>query len=134
VPERTVIFTTHNMDEAERVCDRVGIIDRGKMLVCDRPDNLKKSVGDGDVLEITAGGIKNKKKLENKLKKSLGKGLRGITFIENRLILRTPDGARQLPAITEIMKKEKVDIEDIRFRWNTLEDVFINLTGRSLRQ
>ena len=50
--EKTVILTTHNMDEAERLSDRVAIIDRGKLLLTDTPDRLKKSIGEGDILEI----------------------------------------------------------------------------------
>ena len=54
--DKTVIFTTHNMDEAERVSERVAIIDRGKLLKLDTPDNLKKSIGEGDILELTLQG------------------------------------------------------------------------------
>ncbi len=50
--EKTVIFTTHNMDEAERISDRVAIIDQGKLLQLDTPAHLKKSIGEGDILEL----------------------------------------------------------------------------------
>ncbi len=50
--EKTVILTTHNMDEAERLSDRVAIIDHGKLLLLDTPDNLKRTVGEGDILEL----------------------------------------------------------------------------------
>ncbi|MHC1783370.1 MAG: hypothetical protein AB9891_11565 [Anaerolineaceae bacterium] len=50
---KTVILTTHNMDEAERVADRVAIIDHGQLLVLDSPQALKASVGEGDILEIS---------------------------------------------------------------------------------
>lgn len=51
--EKTIILTTHNMDEAERMADRVAIIDHGKLLLLDTPDNLKKSIGEGDMRENT---------------------------------------------------------------------------------
>src|SRR5512136_932226 len=53
---KTIILTTHNMDEAERVADRIAIIDRGELRVLDTPDALKRSVGEGDVLEIALNG------------------------------------------------------------------------------
>jgi len=50
--KKTIIITTHNMDEADRLSDRVAIIDFGKLLLADTPQNLKKTVGEGDVLEF----------------------------------------------------------------------------------
>ena len=50
--EKTIILTTHNMDEADRLADRVAIIDYGKLLLLDTPDSLKKSIGEGDILEV----------------------------------------------------------------------------------
>ena len=50
--KKTVILTTHNMDEAERLADRVAIIDHGQLLVVDTPEELKRTVGEGDVLEV----------------------------------------------------------------------------------
>ncbi len=78
--EKTVIFITHNMDEAERISDRVTIIYRGKLLQLDTPEHLKKSIGKGDILEL------------------------------------------------------RVQVSSMKMRENTLEDVFIHLTGRRLRQ
>jgi ABC-2 type transport system ATP-binding protein len=133
-PEKTVIFTTHNMDEADRVCDRIGIIDHGKMLTCDTSENLKSSIGEGDVLEIRFEGKIQKNKLENSLKAILGTKLKSLTILDNLLILRMAETSKNLPLVTTILNEEKLNIVDIRFRWNTLEDVFIKLTGRSLRQ
>lgn len=131
---KTVIFTTHNMDEAERICDRVGIIDRGKLLVADTPEKLKKSIGEGDILEISFKDDKEAQKIEKILKNRLGKKLKKITRVGSRIILLIPDIAINLPLITSIINDEKAKLEDIRIRWNSLEDVFINLTGRSLRE
>ena len=50
--EKTIILTTHNMDEADRLADRVAIIDHGKLLLLDTPQNLKRTVGEGDILEL----------------------------------------------------------------------------------
>jgi ABC-2 type transport system ATP-binding protein len=132
--KKTIVFTTHNMDEADRVCNRVGIIDRGKLLIADSPENLKKSVGEGDVLEITLQNERQASRLENKLKEKLGAKLKDSTCIGPRLVLRSLDTAKSLPLITSAISDDKAVLEDIRFRWNSLEDVFINLTGRSLRE
>jgi ABC-2 type transport system ATP-binding protein len=132
--KKTVVFTTHNMDEAERICDRVGIIDRGKLLVTDSPDNLKKSIGEGDILEITLGNEKEATRLEKILRTRLEKRFKSIVHVGTRLILRTLNTAANLPLITSALSEEKITLEDIRIRWNSLEDVFINLTGRSLRE
>jgi ABC-2 type transport system ATP-binding protein len=131
---KTVVFTTHNMDEAERICDRVGIIDRGKLLVTDSPDNLKKSIGEGDILEITLGNEKEASRLEKILRTRLEKRFKSIVHVGTRLILRTLNTAANLPLITSALSEERITLEDIRIRWNSLEDVFINLTGRSLRE
>ena len=50
--DKTVLFTTHNMDEAERVSTRVAIIDEGKLIKLDTPEELKKSIGQGDIMEL----------------------------------------------------------------------------------
>lgn len=142
-PAKTVVFTSHNMDEVERICDRVAIIDHGKMLVLDTPGNLKRWAGEGDIIELT---IKNEKEIREKVNEDLIKRLsvalatqlneklKEFTMMDGRIILRVLDGAHQLPIILGILGANEVTYSDIAFRWNTLEDVFIKLTGRSLRQ
>ena len=62
--QKTIILTTHNMDEADRIADRVAIIDHGKLLVLDTPEALKRSIGEGDVLELEVRQISAEKALE----------------------------------------------------------------------
>lgn len=132
--KKTVIFTTHNMDEAERICNRVGIIDKGRLLVTDTPENLKKSIGEGDILEISLGSEEESIRIAKALKEKMGKKLKSATNMGSQLMLRTIDTASNLSIITSAIESEKASINDIRIRWNSLEDVFINLTGRSLRE
>jgi len=127
---KTVIVTTHNMDEAERIADRVAIIDSGKLLRLDTPDNLKLSIGEGDILEMRLGGLTTGiEKAEERLK-SLGLE---ISRWEDALTVRSMDVLSRIVEIHQVLQKEKIEIREMKIRQNTLEDVFIHLTGKSLR-
>jgi len=130
--DKTVIFTTHNMDEADRVSDRVAIIDRGKLLQLDTPGNLKKSIGEGDIIELT---IKNED--INKLSYIIGdlerKGMQ-ILKSEEKLIIKSMNMIEQVHGIYKILESAHIQVIEMSMRENTLEDVFIYLTGRRLRQ
>lgn len=130
--EKTVIFTTHNMDEADRVSDRVAIIDQGKLLKLDTPGNLKKSIGEGDLLELTVQGEREQRlrKAEEKLKKE---GF-SIVGLEPQLIIKAMDLVPKIPKVYAILESEGLAVLQMYMRENTLEDVFIHLTGRGLRQ
>ncbi len=130
--EKTVILTTHNMDEAERLADRVAIIDRGKLLLVDTPDKLKKSIGEGDILEIEL--IKQNNATTQKAVKLLSSLVENVTSAGNILIIKTKDVVGKIQAITNILKDNNFKTGEIKMRSNTLEDVFIHLTGRTLRE
>jgi ABC-2 type transport system ATP-binding protein len=129
---KTIVLTTHNMDEAERVADRIAIIDRGRLLVLDTPDALKHSVGEGDVLEI---GLKeNGAQREMALAALAGMAQARISPSDGVLHVRALDVVNLLPDIVERLKAAGVPLGEVRLRENTLEDVFIELTGRRLRE
>ena len=130
--EKTVIFTTHNMDEAERVSDRVAIIDRGKLLKLDTPGNLKRSIGEDDLLELTVQGEREPglRRAEEKLIKE---GF-SIVGLEPQLIIKAMDLVPKIPKVYAILESEGLTVSQMHMRENTLEDVFIHLTGRGLRQ
>ena len=130
--DKTVIFTTHNMDEAERVSDRVAIIDRGKLLQLDTPANLKKSIGEGDILELNLQ-VKDDTSLNRATKILEKKGL-GIMKAGHKLIIKSRNLIEQVHAIYKVLESENIQITEMNMRENTLEDVFIHLTGRRLRQ
>ncbi|MFO7370518.1 MAG: ABC transporter ATP-binding protein [Bacteroidales bacterium] len=128
---KTVILTTHNMDEADRMAHRVAIIDYGKLLLLDTPHNLKRTIGEGDLLEIVP---------EN------GSGNDADSFIDqvsaldpqikinpHSLLFRHPDMLEIMPSIKRIADETGFKIAEFKLRQNTLEDVFIHLTGRNLR-
>jgi ABC-2 type transport system ATP-binding protein len=129
--EKTVILTTHNMDEADRLADRVAIMDYGKLLLLDTPRNLKKTVGEGDILEIVpeAGN-------EEKAAIFAEKAAAIITMVSKSpgsIIFKHPNMADHIPEIKHVAETAGLTIAEIRLRENTLEDVFIHLTGRNLR-
>jgi ABC-2 type transport system ATP-binding protein len=130
---KTIILTTHNMDEADRLADRVAIIDRGELLVLDTPEALKRGVGEGDVLEITLEG---QDVIVDSVMASLKKLSIEASFhlAHDTLIARAPHVVGLISGIVEILEKEGVKTGDVRLRQTTLEDVFIHLTGRMLRE
>jgi len=129
---KTVILTTHNMDEADRLSDRVAIIDNGKLLLTDTPENLKKTVGIGDVLEIVIQGDsgKNVNKAVELLQTVSGK----FAVAGDCIILREKNVIELIPAITSKLQEGSFMCAEIKLRANTLEDVFIQLTGKRLRE
>ncbi|MFH1852333.1 MAG: ABC transporter ATP-binding protein [Candidatus Neomarinimicrobiota bacterium] len=127
--EKTVILTTHNMDEADRLADRVAIIDQGQLLKLDTPTNLKRSIGEGDLLEIAVDQAAD----EVAILAAIRPICQTVTCRDGRLILRAPHLVGLLPEITARLAGLGVPAREITLRENTLEDVFIHLTGRTLR-
>jgi len=129
--KKSVIITTHNMDEADRMADRVAIMDQGKLLQLDTPENLKRSVGEGDILDlrVSAPASDNMERaLENLRKNGFIPVLR-----EENLTIRGRELIPRIHRVYTYMENEQVSIVEMKMRVNTLEDVFIHLTGKSLR-
>jgi len=137
--KKTVILTTHNMDEADRMADRVAIIDHGELLVLDTPEALKRSVGEGDVLEISLNGQASDEAKVQAALAGLSNG--GGAAVAPRLAIahgvvtvRALNAVSMLPVILEALAGAGLQPGETRVRQNTLEDVFIQLTGRRLRE
>jgi len=127
----TILLTTHNMEEADDLCDELVIIDYGKIIAHGRPNELKQRLGEGDVIEFKVEE-KNRPKRDEIISR-----LKQLDFIKwakkvgkGRIILNGLDCLRR---ISEIMDAVQVKMLDISIRKNTLEDVFLDLTGRRLR-
>ena len=132
---KTVILTTHNMDEAERMADRVAIIDHGSLLVVDTPAALKRSVGEGDVLEIELSPGQAELALRAVQAAEQASALQaGVSSGSHALVIRARGAASLLPGVLEALQSAGVQPGEVRLRANTLEDVFISLTGRRLRE
>jgi ABC-2 type transport system ATP-binding protein len=123
---KTVILTTHNMDEAERLADRVAIIDHGKLLVCGAPDELKRSLGAGDVLELEVGAaLEQAAALAREL-------FARVSTVNHSLVIRDHALIDRLSLFLEKLRVANIEQNEIKLRTNSLEDVFLSLTGRRL--
>ena len=129
---KTVILTTHLMDEADRLSDRVAIIDHGQLLKLDTPKNLKKEVGEGDIVELTLSN-KNSNAEVIKHLESLD-DIMSVVELEGKINLRAFNAVGKLPKIIGALEESNINIDDLAIRQNTLEDVFIELTGTGLRE
>jgi ABC-2 type transport system ATP-binding protein len=129
--EKTVIITTHNMDEADRLASRVAIIDSGKLLKLDTPENLKRSIGMGDILELKPGTGGNEA-IERVRTELLSRAYE-LSGDAGLLIIRSKDLVNRIPEIYRLLEREGISVAEMKIRENSLEDVFIHLTGKSLR-
>ncbi len=122
----TVVLTTHYMEEAEQFCDRVAIIDHGRILVCDAPDALKREHGD---LAIATLGF-----ADEALARRAAPHLRNLGTVDQdgaTLRVRTLDGAGAVPGLVTAAGP---GLRDLSLAEPSLETVFITLTGRDLRE
>ncbi|MDE1865887.1 MAG: ATP-binding cassette domain-containing protein [Candidatus Micrarchaeota archaeon] len=125
----TIIITTHYMEEADELCDRIGIIDHGKIIALNTPEKLKDSLG-GDVIRI---GTPAPGKLASILKKRKF-GMRVKEYGGDAVEITVRDGSALLPRIIALAEKGKIDVEYSTIKRPTLEDVFISLTGKAIRE
>ncbi|HII67050.1 MAG TPA: ABC transporter ATP-binding protein [Thermococcaceae archaeon] len=123
---KTVLLTTHYMAEAEQLCDRIAIIDHGKIIALDTPDNLKKLVMDEGVVEIRLKG-----NVPEEIPWRLAIVERDVE--SNFTVLRGTVDEEELPKVVEWLVRRKAKIISVEQKEPTLEDVFIRLTGRGLR-
>lgn len=130
--QKTIVLTTHNMDEADRLANRVAIVDRGKLLLLDTPQNLKRTVGEGDVLELLFENPEQEN-LQQFIGKTRASGFQSKAAQE-AVIIKHPNIVGFVPEVKKLAEENGLTIAEIKLRENTLEDVFIHLTGRNLRQ
>lgn len=130
---KTVILTTHFMEEADTLSDIITIIDHGELLVTDTPDALKNSIGEGDQVEIS---INDDKLLEMaKQKLETYKDCEDVKLVDSKIQIRALNAPSKLAGIfNQIEAIEGLEVVDMKIRKTTLEDVFLHLTGRNLRE
>lgn len=126
----TILLATHNMDEAEELCDRVAIIHRGRIVACDTVANLKKLISDEDVVEISVEKIKSVSKLL--LTKFDGVKSMIVKKKDNRIVMHVDDSEKRLQSILKTLMSKKYSIKSVKLQEPTLEDVFTKLTGAKL--
>ena len=128
--EMTIFLSTHYMEEADNLCDRIGIIDGGKIQVIDSPENMKNAMGN-EVISIIIEDEKNTTTLIS--------NLRQIEFVKNinndgtKLILFVSNGTQVIPKIFQISSELEIKIISISLTRPTLDDVFISYTGHEIR-
>jgi ABC-2 type transport system ATP-binding protein len=119
----TIFLTTHYLEESE-ICDRIAIIDRGKIIALDTPSNLKKMAGH-DIITVSSD---NNRRLSDFLKDKLNVDIEND--IKNEIKFEVKDSSSFIP---DFIKDCPVKILSISARQSTLNDVFLNLTGKKLR-
>ena len=126
----TVFLTTHYLDEADALCDRIMVIDHGAIVAEGTPDQLKSQVG-GDVLTVTVAEPGHSAAV-SRLVGALP-GAERPTVVDDRVIGRVPHGGAALVELVRGLDRENIPISGIESRRPSLDDVFLALTGRSLR-
>jgi ABC-2 type transport system ATP-binding protein len=125
---RTIVMTTHYMDEADRLCDRLAIIDRGKLLALDTPGALKSKAPGGTLIELVLDG-------DPAPAGEIAAAIEGISHVEaNDGLLRVHSsrGGQTLPALIEAAESSGRTVTDIHLLQPSLETLFVSLTGRKL--
>ena len=125
-----VLYTTHYMEEAQELCDRLAIIDHGQLLAAGTLDELRALLGERDLLRLTgefeaqrAGGVLDS--IE---------GIELVTAEPGLLVLAVAEGSRRLPAILSALQEAGAQIHESTLTRPSLESLFIKLTGRELRE
>jgi len=123
----TVVFTTHNLEEADYLCDRAAVIDEGRILVQDSIENLKRLYGGKKTVDLT---IRNgaPEHFFSALTEQLGPGV-NVTVNGNSAVILTEDPKVALSKIAELSQSRGVQLEWLNVRQNTLEDVFLHSVG-----
>jgi ABC-2 type transport system ATP-binding protein len=127
---QTILLTTHYMEEADRLCERVAIMDHGKILALDTPTALKQSIGADTVVTVKADGD------TSRLAELLEGEIEGVTrtrAVEGGLELHVKETDRLVPRIVVAAEAGGFNLVDLSVAEPTLETVFINLTGKELR-
>ena len=127
---QTILLTTHYMEEADQLCDRVAIMDHGKILALDTPTKLKQSVGIDTIVTVRSSSD------QDLLAAALEKGVEGVTTIRKTdvgLELHVRGSDRLLARVIACAESGGFDIADISIAEPSLETVFISLTGKELR-
>ena len=128
---QTILLTTHYMEEADQLCERVAIMDHGRILALDTPSALKEQVDADTIVTVTAGGDRDE------LARVLTQGVPGVTgsrAIEGGVELNVRGKDRLLPMVVNAAEEAGFPVLDLSVTEPTLETVFINLTGKELRE
>ena len=127
---RTIVLTTHYMDEAERLCDRVAIVDHGRVIALDTPPNLIASIGAEHVVGFMLEG--DAPAPDDAALRALD-GVTGVRREARSIALTSAELRRTIPALLAYLERRQLKLAELHTHSATLEDVFVSLTGRHLR-
>jgi ABC-2 type transport system ATP-binding protein len=128
---QTIMLLTHYMEEADQLCDRVAIMDHGRILALDTPAQLKRTVGADTIVTVkTAGEVAA---LQEQFERSLD-GLRRTRALDDGVELHVQGGERVIPRVVACAEGGGFELVDLHVSEPSLETVFINLTGKDLRE
>ena len=128
--EMTIFLSTHYMEEADNLCDRIGIIDGGKIQVIDTPQNMKSAMGN-EVISLTIENGDEDSVFLSKLRTI--ELIKKINEDQNKITLFASKGTEVIPKIFQIASDLKIKISSISLTQPTLDDVFISYTGHEIR-
>jgi len=123
-----LVLTTHYMDEADLLCDRIAIIDHGKIIAMDTGEALKDTLG-GDIISIETDCSEKLGKLVKKLK-----WVKDAKRHNGKIALRVEKGERKIPELMNIAKESEIKVKSVSLHRPTLDDVFLHYTGRTIRE
>jgi ABC-2 type transport system ATP-binding protein len=127
---QTILLTTHYMEEADQLCERVAIMDHGKILALDTPTQLKQSVGADTIVTVRAEG--DMQALGERLDAEL-EGVTRVRALQDGVELHVKGARRLVPRTVELAEQAGYEVADLSVAEPSLETVFINLTGKELR-
>ncbi|HEV8149101.1 MAG TPA: ABC transporter ATP-binding protein [Gemmatimonadales bacterium] len=131
---RTVVLTTHYMDEAERLCDRVAIVDHGRIIALGTPRELVNSLDAEHVIEFRVGDSSDRPTVRPSDVELLAlDGAKNARHRDGSYLLESTHAHRTVPALLSFLSARGLPLEELSTHSATLEDVFVHLTGRQLR-
>lgn len=130
----TILLTTHYMDEAEKLCDRIAIIDHGKIIALGTPDELKSMVGE-DVIYLKTSVLNGNLREFMKALRNITQNNNGVKLIRpGNFSMAVKNAPEVIPRIFDIARELRVKIVELKYSRATLDDVFLRLTGRRIRE
>jgi ABC-2 type transport system ATP-binding protein len=126
----TVLLTTHYMDEAHALCDRVGIMDHGRLIALGTPGALVAALG---AQHVIAFAVADRSRLPADDRLRALPGVNDVRHEEDTVALASSEVHRAVPALLDALREQQVDLSSLTTHSATLEDVFVTLTGRHLR-
>lgn len=131
---KTIVLTTHNMYEVEALSDRVYIIDNGSIIAHGTPQALRANIGEGEVFDLKFKDRVDLGKLKKEIEE-LGSFVSRVKILGNdRMVVSATGGVKSLLEIEKLLPNRLESLENLNIRGNSLEDVFLVLTGRELRE